>query len=176
MLFAHFGLSGPAILDISREVTAAADPRKIFLIIDFLPAVANDTLVEQLRQAAASDGKKLIASLVAERLPRRVADALVTRAQIPPDRRSAELAKAERAALVVQLKECEIRITGSRGFDKAEVTAGGVALDEVNSRTMESQLVPGLFIAGEILDLDGFIGGYNFQAAFSTGWVAGESV
>ena len=74
------------------------------------------------------------------------------------------------------MKQCEIRVTGSRGFEKAEVTAGGVALDEVDSRTMQSKLVPNLFLAGEILDLDGFIGGYNFQAAFSTGWLAGESV
>jgi predicted flavoprotein YhiN len=74
------------------------------------------------------------------------------------------------------LKRCEIGVTGSRGFDKAEVTAGGVALEEVDSRTMQSKLVPNLFLAGEILDLDGFIGGYNFQAAFSTGWLAGESV
>ena len=78
--------------------------------------------------------------------------------------------------MVNQLKHCEIRVTGSRGFEKAEVTAGGVALEEVDSRTMESKLVPNLFLAGEILDLDGFIGGYNFQAAFSTGWLAGESV
>jgi predicted flavoprotein YhiN len=74
------------------------------------------------------------------------------------------------------LKRCEIRITGSRGFKKAEVTAGGVALEEVDSRDMQSKLVPNLFLAGEILDLDGFIGGYNFQGAFSTGWLAGESV
>jgi predicted flavoprotein YhiN len=103
-------------------------------------------------------------------------DALFARADVSADRRSAELTKAERGRLVEQLKRCEIRVTGSRGFDKAEVTAGGVALDEVDSRTMESKLVPNLFLAGEILDLDGFIGGYNFQAAFSTGWLAGESV
>ncbi len=85
-------------------------------------------------------------------------------------------AKNERGRLVDQLKRCRIRVTGSRGFEKAEVTAGGVALDEVDSRTMQSKLVPNLYLAGEILDLDGFIGGYNFQAAFSTGWLAGESV
>ena len=88
----------------------------------------------------------------------------------------AELSKAERGRLVQQLKQCDIHATGSRGFEKAEVTAGGVALDEVDSRTMESKLVPNLFLAGEILDLDGFIGGYNFQAAFSTGFLAGQSV
>jgi hypothetical protein len=67
-------------------------------------------------------------------------------------------------------------LTGTLGFKKAEVTAGGVALDEVDSRTMQSKLIPGLFLAGEILDLDGPIGGYNFQAAWSTGWLAGNSV
>ncbi len=74
------------------------------------------------------------------------------------------------------MKKCEIPLIGTRGFDKAEVTAGGVALDEVDSRDMQSKLVPNLYLAGEILDLDGFIGGYNFQAAFSTGYLAGESV
>jgi predicted flavoprotein YhiN len=88
----------------------------------------------------------------------------------------AELSRGERTALVAALKSTAIPITGSLGFKKAEVTAGGVALEEVDSRTMESKLAPGLFIAGEILDVDGPIGGYNFQAAFSTGWLAGESV
>ena len=74
------------------------------------------------------------------------------------------------------MKATAIPITGSLGFKKAEVTAGGVSLAEVDSRTMESKVTPGLYIAGEILDLDGPIGGYNFQAAFSTGWLAGESV
>jgi predicted flavoprotein YhiN len=109
-------------------------------------------------------------------LPRRLVDSLLIRAEIVPDRRAAELSAIERGRLVDQLKRCEITITGSRGFGKAEVTAGGVALDEVDSRDMQSKLVPNLFLAGEILDLDGFIGGYNFQAAFSTGWSAGESV
>jgi predicted flavoprotein YhiN len=109
-------------------------------------------------------------------LPRRLAYALLCRASGPADRRAGELAKNERGRLLEQLKRCEIRVTGSSGFDKAEVTAGGVALEEVDSRSMQSKLVPNLFLAGEILDVDGFIGGYNFQAAFSTGWLAGENV
>jgi predicted flavoprotein YhiN len=88
----------------------------------------------------------------------------------------AELSKAERTGLIQGLKATAIPISGSMGFKKAEVTAGGVLLAEVDSRTMESKVTPNLFIAGEILDLDGPIGGYNFQAAFSTGWLAGESV
>jgi predicted Rossmann fold flavoprotein len=176
LLFTHFGLSGPAILDVSRAVTAALEPGRLSLVVDFLPDASADALEDWLRQAAEQDGKKLVAGVVAESIPRRLADALVARAQVPVDRRMAELSKVERSRLVEQLKACRVRVTGSRGFDKAEVTAGGVALNEVDSRTMESKLVPGLYIAGEILDLDGFIGGYNFQAAFSTGWLAGESV
>jgi predicted flavoprotein YhiN len=86
------------------------------------------------------------------------------------------LTREERARLVRLLKCLPIPITGTLGFEKAEVTAGGVTLDEVDSRTMQSKLVPGLYIAGEILDLDGPIGGYNFQAAWSTGWLAGSKV
>ena len=131
---------------------------------------------QQFRDIAAQEGKRLVAGIVADRLPRRLVDSLLVRAEIAPDRRAAELSAIERGRLIDQLKRCEICVTGSRGFEKAEVTAGGVALDEVDSRDMQSKLVPNLFLAGEILDLDGFIGGYNFQAAFSTGWLAGESV
>jgi predicted Rossmann fold flavoprotein len=186
MLFTHFGLSGPAALDVSRAITAAADPRKLRLVVDYLPDTSDAALEQKLRQAAAGEGKRLVASVVAEwdrrdepggsPLPRRLVDALLARARVAADRRVAELSALERGRLIDQLKRCEIRVTGSRGFEKAEVTAGGVALGEVDSRNMQSMLVPNLFLAGEILDLDGFIGGYNFQAAFSTGWLAGESV
>ena len=90
-------------------------------------------------------------------------------------RRPAELSKSERRELARLVKSCAIPLTGTLGFRKAEVTSGGVRLDEVDSRTMESKLAKNLFLAGELLDLDGPIGGYNFQAAFSTGWLAGES-
>jgi predicted Rossmann fold flavoprotein len=176
MLFTHFGLSGPVVLDVSRTFTAAANPRELTLIADFWPYASAGDLDSLLRDVAAADGKRMVAGIVAEILPRRLIEAILQLATIPTDRRAAELAKVERARLIGRVKHCEIRVTGSRGFEKAEVTAGGVALDEVNSRTMESKLVPNLFVAGEILDLDGFIGGYNFQAAFSTGWLAGESV
>lgn len=176
MLFTHFGLSGPSVLDVSRAITAAADPRKLVVVIDFLPDLTATDLEQQFRTAAANEGKRLVAGIVADKLPRRLVDSLLSRAQIAADRRAAELSASERNRLIEQLKRCEIRITGSRGFEKAEVTAGGVALGEIDSRTMQSKLVPNLFLAGEVLDLDGFIGGYNFQAAFSTGWLAGESV
>ena len=180
LLFTHFGLSGPAAMDVSRAVTAAKSPRDVRLVVDFVPGLAVAEFEERLRESIARDGRKQIANLLVnllgDDLPRRLVDSLLNRADVPLDRRGAELSKVERSRLVDQLKHCEIRLTGTRGFDKAEVTAGGVALDEVDSRDMQSKLVPNLYLAGEILDLDGFIGGYNFQAAFSTGWLAGESV
>jgi predicted Rossmann fold flavoprotein len=176
MLFTHFGLSGPAVLDVSRAITGAAEPRKLVLTVDFFPNADAAKIDRQFRQIAAEEGKRQVAGVVADRLPRRLVDALLIQAEIAPDRRAAELSTIERGRLIDQLKRCEIFITGSRGFEKAEVTAGGVGLDEVDSRDMQSKLIPNLFLAGEILDLDGFIGGYNFQAAFSTGWLAGESV
>jgi predicted flavoprotein YhiN len=182
MLFTHFGLSGPAVLDVSRAVTgllsAEHPPPAVMLSVDFLPGAAAESLAAELQRRASQDGKRLAATLVAgsiaPQLPRRLIDALMHRAGVAADRRAAELSRAERAALLGALKRCPIRITGSRGLDKAEVTAGGVVLDEVDSRTMHSKRVRGLLLAGEILDLDGFIGGYNFQAAFSTGWLAGS--
>jgi hypothetical protein len=176
LLFTHFGLSGPAALDVSRAVTAAVDASKRLLLADFLPDVSAEDFDRRLQEVGSTDGKRMIASVLAGDLPRRLVDALMLRAKVPLERRAAELSKSERLALIGQFKRCEIRVTGTRGFEKAEVTAGGVDLDEVDSRTMQSKLVPNLFLAGEILDLDGFIGGYNFQAAFSTGWLAGDSV
>ncbi len=163
-------------MDVSRAVTAARSPRDVHLVADYLPAISAADLDERIRAAIASDGRRQLAKLFSDELPRRLVEALVVRADVPLDRRGAELSKDERLQFVEQLKQCRISLSGTRGFDKAEVTAGGVALDEVDSRDMQSKLVPNLYLAGEILDLDGFIGGYNFQAAFSTGWLAGESV
>jgi predicted Rossmann fold flavoprotein len=175
LLFTHFGLSGPVALDVSRAVTGRR-PSQVALHADFLPCETEEGLDRRLRDLSATDGKRLVASLIVDELPRRLIDALMARAGVPPERRASEFSNSERDRLIDQLKRCQLRVTGSRGFEKAEVTAGGVTLEEVDSRTMQSKLVPKLYLAGEILDLDGFIGGYNFQAAFSTGWLAGESV
>ncbi|MCC7476637.1 MAG: NAD(P)/FAD-dependent oxidoreductase [Pirellulales bacterium] len=174
LLFTHFGFSGPAALDVSRAVSALPEPQQAVLEIDFLPTITVEELEHRIRTFAAREGKRAILGLVAELLPRRLAESLLRQANVPFDQRLAELSSPQRSRIVETLKACAMPIAGTRGFDKAEVTAGGVSLDEVDSRSMESKLVPGLYLAGEILDLDGFIGGYNFQAAFSTGWLAGE--
>jgi hypothetical protein len=176
LLFTHFGLSGPVILDISSSFTALPQPANCRLRCDFLPDLAAQQLDEELRQATAADGRRQVANVIAQRLPRRLVESLFVRSSLRPDARLAEFSKTARAALVEALKHTAIPITGTRGFGQAEVTAGGVALPEIDSRTMQSKLISGLYFAGEILDLDGPIGGYNFQAAFSTGVLAGRSV
>jgi predicted Rossmann fold flavoprotein len=174
-LFTHFGLSGPAPMDVSRAVTASPN-ENWQAVCDFLPSLSRDELLTRIASEAAANGKRPIGAVVGEWLPRRLADALLVQAGISADQRIAELGKAQRAKLLDAIKGQAIPVSGTLGFKKAEVTAGGVNLDEVDSRTMQSKLVTGFYLAGEILDLDGPIGGFNFQAAFSTGWLAGESV
>ncbi len=175
LLFAHFGLSGPVILDVSREVSGHANPSTLILEIDLLPSTSESELSEWLRTESLASGKKQLAVVLAQKLPRRLCDAVLQDAGLVIDRKAAALTRDERSKLVRSLKHLQIALTGTLGFKKAEVTAGGIALDEVDSRTMQSKLVPNLYLAGEILDLDGPIGGYNFQAAWSTGWLAGAS-
>lgn len=173
-LFTHFGLSGPAPMDVSRAITERPQAGLWKAICDFVPNVKENAILDRLAHEASQSGKKGVLNIIAELAPRRLAEVLMTRARVPHDRRAAELSRNERLALVEGLKRTAIPISGTLGFKKAEVTAGGVSLDEVDSRTMESKLAPNLFFAGEILDLDGRIGGFNFQSAFSTGFLAGE--
>lgn len=172
MLFAHFGLTGPAILDVSRAVARHDGPDRLDLVLDFLPDVRPDVLDPSL-QSAARSGRRSVAAILPEAIPRRLADALLAAAAIPPARTGPELSRDERHRLVGVLKGLRLPVAGTLGFAKAEVTSGGVALDEVDPETLESRRQPGLHFAGEVLDLDGLIGGYNFQAAWSMGWLVG---
>jgi predicted Rossmann fold flavoprotein len=176
LLFAHFGLSGPVILDVSRIVSGHAEPRSLIVEIDLLPAISADELTGWLRDESLAAGKRQLALVLSQKVPRRVAEVTIAQAGMANDRKAAGLSREDRNRLIDALKRLRVPITGTLGFKKAEVTAGGIALDEIDSRTMQSKRVPGLYLAGEILDLDGPIGGYNFQAAWSTGWLAGSSV
>ncbi|MCE9555635.1 MAG: aminoacetone oxidase family FAD-binding enzyme, partial [Planctomycetes bacterium] len=174
-LFTHFGLSGPVVLDVSRAITGHPEPKSLQLECDFLPTIRSDALDEDLRRQCAADGKKQVVGIIARLVPRRLAETMLAGLELT-ERQAGQLSAVERRRLVSALKQTRIPVSGTRGFKKAEVTAGGVSLREVDSRTMQSKLVHGLYLAGEILDLDGPIGGYNFQAAFSTAWLAGDSV
>jgi predicted flavoprotein YhiN len=175
-LFTHFGLSGPVALDVSRAITGYTQPQNLDLVCDFLPALSDTAFDQKVQDAARAAGKRLFSSILPDLLPRRLSEALLRLALVPEDLRCAELGKATRARLVLAFKHCRIAVSGTLGFKKAEVTAGGISLAEVDSHTMQSRIVPRLYLAGEVLDLDGPIGGYNFQAAFSTGWLAGKNL
>lgn len=178
ILFAHFGLSGPAVLDVSSALVRAAGDdlarAGAALEINFAPDLNEGTLDRLLREAAGAAGARLVKHALAPPLPERLAEALVAAAAaVPPDRRLASLEREERRRVVCAAKMTTLAVRGHRGLAQAEVTSGGVALDEVDPRTLVSRKQAGLHFAGEVLDLDGPIGGYNFQAAWSTGWLAG---
>ena len=173
VLFAHFGLTGPAILDVSRAVARSEEPGRLVLRLDLLPGTSQADLDRAL-QAESRRGRRPIASILPDPVPKRLAECLVSAAGVPGARMGPDLSRDERHRLVNALKGLSLPIVGTLGFEKAEVTSGGVALHEVDPKTLESRIVPGLHFAGEVLDLDGLIGGYNFQAAWSTGHLAGE--
>jgi predicted Rossmann fold flavoprotein len=175
LLFAHFGLTGPAILDVSRAVARHDGPEKLDLAIDFAPNARAEDL-DQFFQVAGRSGRRAVVGMMPECLPRRLAEAVMTASGLPVDRMGPDLSRDERKRLVAGIKGLRLPVTGTLGFAKAEVTSGGVNLEEVEPKTLESRIQPGLHFIGEVLDLDGLIGGYNFQAAWSTGWLAGESV
>ena len=170
LLLTHFGLSGPAAMDVSGTMTAAGKIDQVHLEMDVLPDQSEDEIEKAVTNRSGDQGRRRMTSIIARWLPQRLADGIV--AASDADCQVSDLSAKKRRVLVSSLKRLPIPVTGTRGFEKAEVTAGGVKLSEVDPRTMESRLQKGLYIAGEVLDVDGWIGGYNFQAAFSTGHAA----
>ncbi|MDP6539318.1 MAG: aminoacetone oxidase family FAD-binding enzyme [Planctomycetota bacterium] len=175
VVFTHEGLSGPAALDLSRHVTADGGAREILL--DLGVGTGREELRRRLIEGAASPGAGSVARALGLDVPRRVLDAACRQAGLV-DSRSAvsELPRARRHDLVEALKGLAVPVEGSLGFDRAEVTAGGLALAAVDPATMAVRGHPGLWVCGELLDLDGPIGGLNFQAAFATAELAGRAV
>ena len=172
LLCTHFGLSGPAALDISRHLLMArsSDPAAA-LVVGWLPGLNLESADELLL----ANRSKTALALVREYFPERLARALVAAADATPEATIQQTPREKRRELARVLAECPMPIAGDRGFTAAEVTAGGVPLSEVDLTTMESRTCPGLHLCGEILDVDGRIGGFNFQWAWASGFVAGEA-
>lgn len=170
LLLTHKGLSGPAALDLGGAM--ARHHRRGLLDLDWRPDLAPEVLRAGLKEST-RHGRRLVRRLLAEWVPERVATALLTVTGVPEDRQAAQLRAEERAALVDAVKATRLDVAGTLGFEVAEVTAGGVPLEEVDPHTLASRITPGLFIAGETLDYDGRLGGYNLQAAWCTGKAAG---
>ena len=175
MLFTHFGVSGPIILSLSKCVAEAiaAGAQDIELHIDLKPALDKDKLDARLQRDFVQYSRKQMANGMKDLLPQRLIAPVLDEAFIDEEKSVNQLSRAERQRIVDVLKAFVVPITGTRPLAEAIVTAGGVSLKEIDPKTMESKLVKGLFIAGEVMDIDGYTGGYNLQAAFSTGYAAG---
>jgi predicted Rossmann fold flavoprotein len=169
--FTHKGLSGPGILDFSRHILGGD-----ILKVNFID-YRSDNFRNELIIASEKDGKTAIQTYLKKfDLPRSLVVLILKSINIEPETRLAEITKNQRNQLVTAFCEFPFIVEKVGGFNMAMVTAGGVSLDEVNPKTMESKLVPGLYFAGEVLDIDGDTGGYNLQAAFSTGFLVGQQL
>ncbi len=175
LLFTHFGISGPTALGISREVAEAMEHGKVVLEADLLPDRTFESLTQGIVDYATKHPKRRVATFVSEFVPDRLIDALMQDAGIANETEFNQLTRAHRNKLVECLKGWRIGEVSDPMLTKGEVVAGGIALDEVDPQTMRSHKCPGLFVCGEALDIAGPVGGYNLQAAFSTGYVAGEA-
>ncbi len=173
LLCTHFGLSGPGALDVSRwYFDAKLDDPKAKLVVNWV----GDGSFEQWDAQLQDVGKQSVGGYLRSVIPDRLGRMLCARCGIDPSSAGHAMTRDQRRALAHVLIECEIEIAGNRGFTHAEVTAGGVPIDEVEVSTMRSRVCEGVWIVGEILDVDGRIGGFNFQWAWSNGYIAGRSI
>ena len=176
LLWTHFGISGPVAMDASRHwVIAKQTGRSVELRCSFFPGQTTEQVERQLVAMATSRPRVSLARLLAEHLPDRVVGAIVSHAGIDPSIPIGNLPRETRRKLAAALTALPLPVLQDRGWNYAEVTAGGVPLNEIDFRTMQSRKVPGLFLIGEMLDCDGRIGGFNFQWAWSTGHIAGKA-
>jgi predicted Rossmann fold flavoprotein len=173
MLFTHRGISGPVVLSGSRHVLDF-DYKNISASIDLKPALDMEKLDNRLRRDFAELSRKQVSNALGGLLPKRMIPVVLQKWGIKQDLFVNQVTKEQRRKLAEVLKAFTLRLEGSEGFERAVVTAGGVKLSEVNPRTMASKFVPGLYFAGELLDVDGYTGGFNLTVAFSTGYSAGR--
>jgi hypothetical protein len=178
LLLTHWGLSGPVILRLSAwgaRILHALN-YQFPLRLDWLPHLDSEQIAAELRARRQAQPARLIVNTPIAPLPGRLWEQLVMAAGIPRQTRLAAFSRAAQHALVQQLMRSEFKVIG-KSLNKDEfVTCGGVRLEEVNFKTMESRICPGLYFAGELLDIDGITGGFNFQAAWTTGWITGRAM
>jgi predicted Rossmann fold flavoprotein len=176
MLFTHFGVSGPIILSLSGvAVERMAEGERLVLTIDFKPALTRDQVENRLLREIQRGSRRFVRTILLRLLPQRIISIFLHRARIPRDLRGGEMHVRERKALVELLKRFRLTLKGPRPLGEAIVTAGGISVREIDPYSMESKIIQGLFFCGEVIDVDGRSGGYNLQAAFSTGRMAGEA-
>lgn len=175
LLFTHFGISGPLVLTMS-SVLAGLDPKALELCLDLKPALSEEQLQQRIQRDSLAQGRKQLKSLLPGLLPGKLAELFPERCgELDFTKSCAQLSQGERRLFAQRLKALPIRLDKPRPLKEAVITRGGVNLKAVSPSTMGSKLVPGLYFAGELLDVDAFTGGFNLQIAFSTGALAGHS-
>lgn len=175
MMFTHFGITGPIVLSLSHTVGKLMRKKNIGTIgldINLKPALSSETLDKRLQKDFDLYSKKQLINGMKDLLPSRLIPLIIELAGIDPQKPINQISKEERQQIGYMLQHMPLTVKGLRPVEEAIVTAGGISLKEFNPKTMESKLVKGLYGAGEVLDIDAFTGGYNLQAAFSTGYVA----
>jgi predicted Rossmann fold flavoprotein len=175
MLFTHYGVSGPIILTLSGPTVTRLGRGRLEMCINLKPGLSLEKLDSRLRRDLDRYGKRTYRNLLKGLLPQKMIDVVAARTGISPEKPAHQITAEERGRLRELLHDFRLTIVGHRPLDEAIVTAGGVDTSEVEPRTMASRLVKGLYFAGEVLDVQADTGGYNLQAAFSTGFVAGQA-
>ena len=176
LLFTHFGLSGPIILTLSRFVVDELQKKNnVEISIDLKPALDEQKLDKRLVRDLNENGKKQVGNIFKLWLPSKLIPMFLETLNIDYAKQCHQISAKERKAIKVLMKNFKFKITGSRSFKEAIITAGGVSTKEIDSKTMESKLINNLYFAGEVVDLDANTGGFNLQIAYSTAWLAGES-
>jgi len=179
MLFTHFGISGPIILSASSHILRIKNleeklkKKEITILLDLKPALTEEKLAQRIQRDFEKYTKKQFKNALNDLLPSKMISTAIELSQIHPEKQVDQINKKERENLVNALKKFKITVKKFRPVEEAIVTAGGIHIKEINSTTMESKLVSGLYFAGEIIDVDAYTGGFNLQIAFSTGYVAG---
>ncbi|MCR5430619.1 MAG: NAD(P)/FAD-dependent oxidoreductase [Eubacterium sp.] len=175
MIFTHFGVSGPLVLSASSFV-ADKPNGKYKISIDLKPALDEQTLDKRVLRDFDKYKNKNFNNSLSDLLPKKLIPIIIGLSGIDEYKKVNEITKDERQKLVKLIKNLEFNISGLRGYDEAIITKGGIDVKEINPKTMESKIVPGLYFVGEVLDVDSLTGGYNLQLAWSTGYVAGSSI
>lgn len=177
MLWTHVGVSGPVMLNASRHwLRAKLEGRDVTMLLHVLPGATFESLDAWLHDQQREHPRALLRTVVASRLPGSVADAWIAAAEIAETTSMSHLTRDDRRRLIAALRETPLAVVDSRGYNYAEVTAGGIPLPEIDPATMESRICRGLYVIGEMLDVDGRIGGFNFQWAWSSAWVAANAI
>lgn len=176
MLFTHFGVSGPLCLSASSLVGKELKKQNLSMRIDLKPALTEEQLDQRLLRDFDENKNKQFKNSVQGLLPSKMIPVVIELSGIHPDKKVNEIKREERSHLISLLKHFPVTLTGLRDFNEAIITRGGISVKEVNPSTMESKLISGLYFAGEVLDLDAMTGGFNLQIAWSTGYLAGDSI